>query len=669
MKSIKVRLLTVFTSLIVVLIATTGFFALRMAENALMDNAFEEVETVATSEAKYAQALIDGQLAYMEGLAENPMVLDETLSWEERSEYMMKEAQRAGYDAFVYVEPDGSARSMDHVDQQGNVGQRDYFQQALAGRSTVSDVLVSIESGDIIFNYAVPIQQNGRQAGVLYGRRSAQAMSDVVRDFEYNDTGFSYIVNKEGRIVADRNTDMVLQQVNLLEEAEKDENQSQRAAVLREMLQGEAGSGAYPYQGVDQILGFAPIEGTPWIIAVGIHTEEILEGMGSLRKALMAAVLLSVVIGIVITYVVSASIAKPILATTAAIEKFARLDFAKDENQAGYRYLGRKDEVGVMLNALVRMRISISEFIVKTANSVEQVAAASQELTATSQQSSMAANEVAKTIEEIAKGATDQAKDTETGAGHVEELGRYIELNVSKMEGLNESASKVISSKDRGIETLKDVLEQTESMKTAIKEIETMIRETDDSSQKITEASKMISSIAEQTNLLALNAAIESARAGEAGRGFAVVAEEIRKLAEQSSQFSQDIGTVVNELTVNTKEAVSSMEEVEEAANRQDSAIKNTSHSFDEIEGAISVTLGSIEELNESTKSIEGQKDAIISVIENLSAIAEENAASTEEASASVEEQTASMDEIANSSSELATIAQELQEEIYKFKA
>ncbi|SFH66764.1 methyl-accepting chemotaxis sensory transducer with Cache sensor [Tindallia magadiensis] len=669
MKSIKVRLLTVFTALIMILIAATGFYALRIAENALMENAFEEIETVATSEAKYVQALIEGQLAYMEGLAENPIVMDETLSWEERSRFMVREAQRAGYDAFVYVEPDGSARSMDHVDQRGNVGEREYFQEAMAGNSVVSDVLASVESGEIIFNYAVPVKDNGRVVGVLYGRRTAHVMSEVVSDIQYKETGFSYIVNQEGRIVADRNTDLVLQQVNLLEEAAQDETQSQRRAVLQEMVQGNTGSGAYPYQGVDQILGFSPIEGTPWTIAVGIHTEEILEGIGSLRNGLMMAVLISVILGFMITYFVSNSISKPIVATTAAIEKFARLDFAKDENQAGYRYLQRKDEIGIMLNALVKMRISVSEFLVKTSSHVEQVAAASEELTATSQQSSMAANEVARTIEEIAKGATDQAKDTESGAGYVEALGRQIEMNTSQMNELNESASNVILSKDKGIETLKGVLEETESMKTAIKSIETMIRETEESSQKIHEASKMINSIAEQTNLLALNAAIESARAGEAGRGFAVVAEEIRKLAEQSSQFSQNIGSVVDELTMNTKDAVHTMGKVEVAAERQDSAIENTSQTFDEIDGAINKTLESIRALDESTKTIEKQKDSIISVIENLSAIAEENAASTEEASASVEEQTASMDEIANSSSELATIAQELQEEIYKFKA
>ena len=84
---------------------------------------------------------------------------------------------------------------------------------------------------------------------------------------------------------------------------------------------------------------------------------------------------------------------------------------------------------------------------------------------------------------------------------------------------------------------------------------------TNESAERIAIASE-IENIAGQTNLLALNAAIEAARAGESGRGLAVVAEGIRELAEQSNQFTEEISTIINDITDKTSTAVQVMEEI-----------------------------------------------------------------------------------------------------------
>ena len=343
--------------------------------------------------------------------------------------------------------------------------------------------------------------------------------------------------------------------------------------------------------------------------------------------------------------------------------KYKKLDIEKIMEA----FVGRKDELGILGQVIKATNVNQKEITHRLLQTASQVNNTSQEFTLISQESAKAVEEIAKTIEQIAVSATVQARDTENGVNQIFELGNIIEKDQQYLLDLNNSTEKVEKMKNEGSESINDLMERTKERERYMERIQEGIIKTNQSAEKINSASQMIQAVAEQTNLLALNAAIEAARAGEAGRGFAVVAEEIKKLAEQSSNSTKEIDMIVNELQVNSQNAVELIGKSTFISKKQEDSVIITEARFKGIAEAIEKTKEIVGKLNISGQDMETKKNQIIDILKNLACIAEENAASTQQVSAASEEQTASMIEIANASQGLSHLAQELQQAIDKF--
>ncbi len=623
------------------------------------------IETLSIEASKYIEARTNQQLTHIETLTANMDLID-SLSWEKKVDFFEREAKRAGYNNFAIIDLSGNSTTIDDEMINFNVGNRDYFKKALSGVSAISDVIISNADNDTIIVYSSPIIQNGQVIGVLNGARKGDILSEIASEMNYRETGGFFIVNENGTIVGDEDRDLVMQQYNPIEESKNDPTIESLANFIKSSISEKtSGTGSYTYKGTEKMAAFAPIGNSGWTIFVGIDKQEVLSGVNQLRNNLGLFTLIAIVLGALITFFVSKGIATPIVLLTGFAEKVANLDITEDVEN---KLLLRKDEIGGLGRAFEKIISSLREFIKSVSYNSEHLASSSEELTAVTQQLAMTAEEVGRTIEEIAKGANDQAKDTEEGAINIDELGKQIFKNHQDILNLSSASEEVNILKDEGLNILTDLVEKNTECNMAMKEVGEIIANTNKSAEKIEVASEMIKNITQQTNLLALNAAIEAARAGEAGKGFAVVADEIRKLSEQSNQFTQQITDIVVDLTNKTGQAVNTMGEVDKIVTSQTTSVELTNIKFEGIADAIDKVKEAIEDINQSGNEMDRKKESIIEIIQNLSAISEENAAGTEEAAASVEEQTASIEEIANASESLAKLAEEMQESISKFK-
>ncbi|SCG83979.1 methyl-accepting chemotaxis protein [Proteiniborus sp. DW1] len=660
-RSIKTKLVIIFSILILFSSIVIGMTSMVFSGTTLTKEAEKSLLALAVEGSKVTDSRIQTQLKALETLAGISDI--QSMDWSLQKPILQGQLHRLNFYDIGVVQPDGTVSYTDGTTIK--LGDAEYVKKALKGESNVSDLIISHTTSEVALIYAAPIEKGGKVVGALVGRRSGNTLSEVTDDMGYGNEGYAYMINSTGTVVAHPDKSRVLNQYNPFEEEKNDKTHKSVAELFEKILEKKNGVIGYSLEGRNIYAGYAPVKGTDWILVITANEGEVLSAIPALQRSIIIFTVVILILSIFITYITGNSITKPLIWAVKGTERIANLDISQDIPEA---YLKKKDEIGVLAKAIQSLTHSLKEIISEINHSSEQVYAASKELTTATQQSAIAAEEVSKTAEEIARGAADQARNTEEGSAKAILLGESIEKDLEYVKELNTASNKVSGVVNEGlkeIETLSEVIEESNN---ATKEILEVILKTNESSNKIGQASEVIASISNQTNLLALNAAIEAARAGEAGRGFAVVAEEIRKLAEQSSLSTKSIDEIVKELQINASNAVKTMERVSTIANEQsDSVIKNKDK-YMLIADAMKDTEKAVEKLNSSSRKMEVMKNEILDTLQNLSAIAEENSAATQQVTASVEEQTASIQEISSASEGLSSLGEGLNSIIRKFK-
>ncbi|MCG8550828.1 MAG: methyl-accepting chemotaxis protein [Desulfobacterales bacterium] len=565
-------------------------------------------------------------------------------------EYLAAVYKRIGknYDFFFVTDSSGQVVADNEYgkyrQQNMNLSGRTYFQEAKSGKSSISEPLISKASGVPIVVVAVPLQDNsGSFAGILGVTLKLTGLSKKITQVKMGTTGYPFMTGNDGLFIAHPVEDYIF-----------DLNMSKLPGmedIARRALAGEAGVEKYRFKGTDKIAGFANVPATGWSLVVTQNEAEFLAAVVAIRNMVLAAG----VIFLVLTVVAVLWFVKGIMALLGhdpaeianVANQIAQGDLTYQFPTTGKTLTGVYANMQQMTDNLKHMFNDISQGVQTLTSSATELSAVSQEVTSGAEQSSQNANNVSSAAEEMATAMNSVAAATEQTSANLQMIVAAAEEMTATINEISSNTAKGSHTTSQAVEKAEHISQRVDALGRAAAEI-----------SKVTET---IADISEQTNLLALNATIEAARAGEAGKGFAVVAGEIKELAKQTAQATDEIGVRIGEVQSTTTESVSSIKEIVEIIDDINSivtsvatAIEEQSATTQEISNNVSQAATGVQEVNEN--------------VNQTSTVAAEVTEDVHQVSQSAEEITAGSVQINDSALELSKLSESLNEMVSRFK-
>lgn len=653
MRSIKAKLLGTILPVVAVMVLVIATTSYLISKNIITEYSQNLLSSSIANQANEIESWLDENLSAFQTVKQviertnpNDAALQQILN----SYYQFND----NYPEGLYVAgADGTLMKAEGSDKtENNLLESVWYREGMTRLNMEYTDAYTDESGEAFVSASGILDDGSDVLRVISADLSLERISIIVNSYIEMEDAQAFLVNsKDGTILAHRDNSLI--SLRLADSGD---------AFMRDVGE-KLGQHDYRMTEIDNMMtAFTEIEGTDWILVSYIPTETIYADIDGVRILMVVIGLVSLLLLAILIERVVQVVIKPVKELTKIITSMTDGDFTVSVTTKS------NDEIGVMsrgverfIQSMRKMILSIHGVSDKLHIQADNSNNVSGDMYDASKLQSDSMQELNNTVEQLSLSVNEIAENATTLAAVVANTrddGKQVDLKVKE----------TVEVSRKGKADMQNVGAAMQSINESMKKLQQAIDKVGSASEEITKITGVISDIADETNLLSLNASIEAARAGEAGKGFAVVATEIGKLAQTSSNSVHNIESLISEINVLVKDAVS----------QAGDSVDNIQNSGELVNGALrtfDVIFDNIDEVNSLVQQMIEKVEQVDNVAVNVAAISEEQAASSQEilaTSTTMVEQahniTENSETVAEGAKELTESAVELADQVNMFK-
>ncbi len=425
----------------------------------------------------------------------------------------------------------------------------------------------------------------------------------------------------------------------------------------------------YEFGGVTRVTGYAPIfrDHNPQNEVIAINTIDfersiVQERTWEMTKPTLIIAAILPFLAALITIIIIRKMTKPIQLISSHVNKVA-----KGSLNIQPLSISSRDDLGALADDVNKMVESLQQVITGVAENAQLIAATSEQLFASAEDTSFATDQIHLAMSDMAAGVEQQSQSTQNANRNITNIAEHIHAVSIQIEQATQDSNDTDQVSKNGTQVVNQTIQQMNNIKDNTNQMSEIAERLNNKAQEIDKIITLITSISEQTNLLALNASIEAARAGEHGKGFSVVAEEVRKLAEETGQATEQVSILIEEIQSEAIQSVDHTSHAQLIVEQGIDSIYKTNDAFTKISSTASKTAQQLKQLTIDINRSKKQMEDLVKEVDAMTEIAEQSTGNTEKIAKSGEEQKNMMEDIFQASKALATISDKLQYSIDQF--